>query len=944
MSKQAVSPTQQTTLQDLMVSLGKNNLSLATTLALELAGQGALPILELFSVTQRLTDGKCTEQAIALYRLWLARTESTLAYAVHFNLAVTLSNMNDDANAEQHYRRALDLNPSFIESYLNLGTLLERRKQPELALATWQQATELMRPGLPANKAFYLQALNNLGRLLEIQKRLPEAEAMLSASLEQDPQQPNVIVHWVHLRQKQCAWPIYRPIAGLSTEALMHSTSALAMLSASDDPAMQLAAARNYVNEKVLRGAPPLSDQHGYGHQILRIGYLSSDFCSHAVSILTAELFELHDRAKMEVYGFCWSRDDGSPIRARVIRGMDQHIRIGQMSDEQAARCIRAHEIDILVDLHGLTLGTRPDILSYRPAPVQITWLGFPGPTGLPSIDYVLADRFVLPPELVPFFTEKPLYLPQTFQVNDRQRPIGPTPSKASCNLPEDGFIFCSFNNNHKFTPEVFRTWMRILQRVPGSVLWLVADSEQVRENLSQAAETEGVARARLIFANRAVPADYLARFQIADLFLDTLPFNGGTTASDALWAGLPLLTCTGKTFASRMAGSLLMATGMPELITYNLQDYEDKAVELGNNPQLIAALKQHLAEHRLDCPLFDSPRFVRDLETLYQQVALGYDSTGERAPAAPPRSAPGLPLVSILIPTHNRPHYFEIALNSALAQTYENCEIIVSDNSDDTSTQEIIQKYLRLYPHIKYYFKQSMSAAGNWGKCLELATGEYINFLMDDDIFAPEKIKRMMHYYINYPETGLVTSFRQLIDAEGRHLPPLPGTECLFPVDTVVTGKSFGDLMLTNGSNMIGEPTTVLIRRSAISAGFGHFLGRQYTVLSDIATWLSILAESDCIYISEPLSYFRLHAEQDQRGNKVKIIASIEWFRLAFDAHKHHQFLDDRAAFLNRLSEKLAGFTVYITSNYAEIRNGGYDIEAIHQIIREGCQILLSE
>jgi predicted O-linked N-acetylglucosamine transferase (SPINDLY family) len=462
-----------------------------TAQAFVLAALGQLSLISLFSAAQHLSDTDQSGRAIELYQLWVKSTESPIAYAAYFNLAVTLSTANDSAGAEQAYRNAIALKPDFIEAHLNLGTLLEAKGQPELALAMWRRVTEIINLEIIGDQRFHTQALNNLGRLLEILKRYPEAEEMMRRSLLIDPKQPNTITHWVHLRQKQCEWPIYAEIEGITIADMVAATSALAMLSASGDPAVQLAAARHFVEEKVLSGVAPLSRPASYGHQRLRIGYLSSDFCTHAVSILIAELFELHDRSKVEVYGFCWSKEDGTPLRARVVGAMDHHIRIEAMSDEQAAHCIRSHEIDILIDLHGLTLGMRANILSYRPAPVQVTYLGFIGSCALPSIDYVLADKFVLPPELTPFFTEKPLYLPNTYQINDRQRAIGICPTKASCGLPEEGFVYCCFNNNHKFTPEVFSSWMRILQRTPSSVLWLIADSAEIRETLSQEAEKQ---------------------------------------------------------------------------------------------------------------------------------------------------------------------------------------------------------------------------------------------------------------------------------------------------------------------------------------------------------------------------------------------------------------------------------------------------------------------
>lgn len=445
---------------------------------------------------------------------------------------------------------------------------------------------------------------------------------MLTRSLGISPDQEDVLHHWVHLRQKQCEWPVYSPLPGVPVEVMVHSTSALAMLSASNDPALQLETAVKFVRSKVRSDLPQLAPAGGYDHDRLRLGYLSSNFGWHAVTILTAELFELHDRRRVEVYGFSCSADDDTGMGRRVRGAMDHFIRVDDMSDEAAAAAIREAEIDILIDLQGLTQGFRPNILSCRPAPVQITYLGFPGTTGLPWLDYVLADRYIIPEESARFFSEKPLYLPDCFQVNDRRRAIGPRPARSRYGLAEDAFVFCAFNHNHKFTPELYAVWMNILRRVPGSVLWLLADNDRAKENLQRHAEEQGVGAQRLVFAPRIPPEEYLARFQLADLFLDTMPFNGGATASDALWAGLPLLTCSGRTFASRMAGSLLQAIGLPELITTSLADYEERAVTLATKPAELGALRRRLAENRDSAPLFDTPLFVRALEDALEKVA----------------------------------------------------------------------------------------------------------------------------------------------------------------------------------------------------------------------------------------------------------------------------------------------------------------------------------
>jgi predicted O-linked N-acetylglucosamine transferase (SPINDLY family)/SAM-dependent methyltransferase len=657
-----------------------------------MAVKGTLSIGDLFGAAAVLQESGQLPAAIALYRAWIDHSQSPLIYAACFNLAVVLSNSGDDAGAEAVLRKAMAQNPNFIEARLNLGSLLERTGRPDDALAMWNAIlTDPIEPDVKLNPTLYVQTLNNLGRLLEIRKRYPEAEEKLAQSLRVDPQQSNVMTHWVHLRQKQCEWPIYSGLEHISVATMMEGTSALAMLSASADPAQQLAAARRFVNEKVNAAVAPLTGAHGYGHQRLRIGYLSSDFCSHAVSILTAELYELHDRSKFEVYAFSWSREDGSPIRARVVKAMDHYIRIDAMTDEQAARTIRAHEIDILVDLHGLTLGARPNILAFRPAPVQLTYLGFPGSTGLPGVDYVLADEFLITPEMAEHFTEKPLHLPDTFQINDRQRLIAAKPTRASVNLPEDAFVFCSFNNNFKFTPDLFSVWMNILRRVPNSVLWLVADYPEVRENLFRYAEEAGIDRNRIIFNSRAVPAEYLARYQLADLFLDTFPFNAGTTASDALWAGLPLLTCAGQTFSSRMAGSLLRAVDLPQLITYNFEDYEEKAVALANDPSRIASMKRQLVANRMTCALFDSPRFVRNLETVLQKVAKpaaprlavpehAVHPSEENPP--PPVRIDQIPIITV---SYNAPDLIE-ALLRTLRQFYTNRVYVIDGSNPDVA------------------------------------------------------------------------------------------------------------------------------------------------------------------------------------------------------------------------------------------------------------------
>ncbi|MFI3194511.1 MAG: tetratricopeptide repeat protein [Methylococcaceae bacterium] len=549
------------------------------------------------------------EAAIQCYQSWLAtpESESEHHYIALFNMGVLLRSAGQNDAAIVAYQGSLKLRPDFYQAAVNLGLALEAQGRPEAAMAIWESALQ------PIEGQTLL--LNHLGRSLENARFYAQAENKLERSLQLNPHQPDAIQHYFHLRQKQCEWPVIKSLPGLSEQELLDSFGPLGLLALSDDPGLQARAVQSWIARKLPTDLPRLSPIDGYQHKRLRIGYMSCDFRWHAVSILTAELFELHDREQFEIYGIDFSVDDGGSMRKRVISAMDHHLPIQTLNDEEAAQLIRAHEIDILIDLTGLTSGARYPILAYKPAPIQISYLGFVGSCGMPQIDYILVDRFVFPEELALFYLEKPLYLPEVYQSNDSQREIGATPSREVCQLPADGFVYCSFNGSYKITPEVFAVWMRILKRVPHSVLWLVADNPWAQQNLSDQAHKHGIDPNRLVFAERVAPAEYLARYRVADLLLDTSPYNAGTTASDALWAGLPVLTCPGRTFASRMAGSLLNAVGLNELIAADWLAYENKAVQLALQPEELANYRQRLASSAKSSPLFDTRRFVRNLE-----------------------------------------------------------------------------------------------------------------------------------------------------------------------------------------------------------------------------------------------------------------------------------------------------------------------------------------
>jgi len=380
----------------------------------------------------------------------------------------------------------------------------------------------------------------------------------------------------------------------------------------------QLRCAEAFVGDQA--AFPPIWRNEIYSHDRIRVGYLSADFREHPVSYLAAGMFEYHNRANFEITCLSLGAEPNSPTRKRIERAAERFLDVHGESDAEIAALIRRLEIDILVDLIGHTHNGRLGILTRRPAPVQVHYLGYAGTLGSRLIDYIIADSTVIPQDQRACYAEQVVWLPDSYLASDNRRAISPrTPTRKDCGLPDDAFVFCSFNNVYKIVPDVFRVWVRLLQATPGAVLWLSQMRPAAMANLQREAQRCGVAIERLIFAPKlAQNADHLARQRQADLFLDTLPYNAHTTASDALWAGLPVVTCLGETFAGRVAASLLKAIGLPELVTTSLADYEALALKLAREPAMLAALKEQLARNCNDYPLFDTPRFTRNLEAAY--------------------------------------------------------------------------------------------------------------------------------------------------------------------------------------------------------------------------------------------------------------------------------------------------------------------------------------
>lgn len=554
--------------------------------------------------------------AVSLYRRWLAGPgrHSPQAFAIWFNLATELSRRNDAAGAIAAYGEALALRPDFYAAAVNLGLLFEQHGRIDSALEVWRRALQ------PDEARTTL--LNHRGRAAEQVGRLDEAEAAFRTSLLTDPKQPDVVQHWLHVRQKTCAWPVAADlIPGLGTDELMQQCGSLSVLALTDDVALQSAVEAAWIERKLPPAPCRLSPKDGYRHDKVRLGYLSSDFCSHAMTYLITELLERHDRRVFETYGFCSSPEDGSEIRKRVMRAFDHFLPVRSLNEEEIARTIRAQEIDILIDLNGLTAGTRIGALRWKPAPVQITYLGFIGPVPLPELDYLLCDEFTVPPEAAPLYRPAPLYIAGNYQANDTRRVIGADVTRKEAGLPTEAFVFCSFSRHYKITQEMFAAWMSILSRTPGSVLWLAEDSDRSRDNLKAHAVAAGIDPGRLIFADRVDPSRYIARLALADLFLDTFPYNTGTVASDAIRMELPLLTLAGRAFASRMAGSLLNSIGATEGITYNLSDYVDAAVRLATDRAAYARFKTRFTGGAWRKSIGDAEAFARRYEVALRSV-----------------------------------------------------------------------------------------------------------------------------------------------------------------------------------------------------------------------------------------------------------------------------------------------------------------------------------
>jgi len=511
--------------------------------------------------------------------------------------------------------RALAIDPRCLNAHVNRGVTLNELKQYRDALGSLDEAIRLGRLDAHVHHC--------RGAVLQELNAFEQAVASYQQALAIDPRMPFLRGNCRHARMHLCDWSGFQSDTAAITAALERgeaATTPFVLLSLVDSPALQRRAAEIWVREKFSRIPLANAPRHSR-HDRIRIGYFSADLRNHAVAMLTAGLFETHDRSRFELTAFSLGPDVRDELRIRVEAAFDRFLQVGGQRDRDVAALARQLEIDIAIDLGGCTRDARPGILALRAAPIQVGYLGYLGTLGGRFIDYLLADPVLVPSEAREHYTEKIAYLP-SYQVNDSKRPIVERAfTRAELGLPSAGFVFCCFNNTYKITPETFESWMRILAAAPGSVLFLLGGSPAVERNLRREAVRGGVAPERLIFGPSLPVQEYLARYRSADLFLDTLPYNAGTTAADALWTGLPVLTLAGESFASRMAASLVSAAGLPELIARSRADYERLAIELATHGRHLEALKRRLAANRSRCALFDTVTFTRNLESLYEQM-----------------------------------------------------------------------------------------------------------------------------------------------------------------------------------------------------------------------------------------------------------------------------------------------------------------------------------
>jgi predicted O-linked N-acetylglucosamine transferase (SPINDLY family) len=543
----------------------------------------------------------------------------------HVNRGFALQRLQRLSEAIESYDRAIRLDAFYVLAHTNKAAALEDQGKLAEALASYDTSLKVQATA---------DAWWGRSTVLQQMRRFDEALLALKQAYALEPSRPYLQGEILHLKQEVADWDNFAKDCELTLKSVDQGLKAIVpgrVLSLPSSLQQQRRAAEIFARDKFPAQPQPPSPQAGEGRgeaarsaakRKIAIAYFSCDFRNHSVSRLTAGLFEHHDRDQFAVFGFSYGGRRDDEYAQRIARAMDRFIDISSMSDQDVAALARSLGVDIAVDLTGLTFNTRLGIFAHRAAPVQASYLGYPGTTGCAFIDYVIADEVVIPHEDAGFFSERPFHLPVSFQVNDSKRaPVDEPRPRAAYGLPDQGFVYCCFHNGYKVTPDVFAIWMRLLRRVDGSVLWLLANNATFVRNLRKRAQESGVEPERLVFAEWADLPDYLSRQRCADLGLDTFYYNGGTTTSDALWAGLPVVALKGTTFAGRMAADLLQAIGLPDLIAHTAEEYEELAFRLATDRELLDSFKQRLVRNRSTSSLFDTAAFTKNLEAAYRTM-----------------------------------------------------------------------------------------------------------------------------------------------------------------------------------------------------------------------------------------------------------------------------------------------------------------------------------
>jgi len=595
--------------------------------ALQSVTSGSRDLAALIHACQLLSGAGRPELAQQLYKVWSGfNPDNPNRYAVEFNRSVLLSAAGDLAEAENALRAAVAAKPDFMPAYVNLGGILERKGDREAAIALWMSGVEQLSSVSSEMLDYKTIILKQISRVLMDSQHAAAAERTLQTCIENDSSQRDAVGQYVPLRIGQCKWPVVIPTARVDHATLMRGIQPLSLAAFSDDPLLLLAAAWLYVKDDIENKAQlsPLDRRNAaidLTDRRMRIGYVSSDLRDHAIGYLMAEVLELHDRSKVEVFAYYCGPPSDSPHAKRNQAAVEHWVDIRDMSDEAATARIAADGIDVLIDVNGLTKDARTGVFARRAAPIQVNWLGFPGSMGSPYHNYIIADDWIIPPESELYYSEKVVRLP-CYQANDRRRVVSDHKSnRADVGLPPDGVVFCCFNGSQKISRFTFDRWMEILKRTPGSALWLLDTANETNERLRDEAEARGVARERIVFAAKLANPYHMARYELADLFLDTSPYGAHTTASDALWMGVPVLTLSGRSFASRVCGSLVRSAGLPELVCDTPAAFVELAVALAADPARLQNLRARLQATRDTCVTFDMDLLTSELEGLYLRM-----------------------------------------------------------------------------------------------------------------------------------------------------------------------------------------------------------------------------------------------------------------------------------------------------------------------------------